>query len=368
MSCIRATATHLPPYEYDQQTILQWIRRWLGPRGERLGRILEAFHTGLVERRRGVITIEHAFQPRGFGTRNDEYIEAVTSMGEAAVRKVLDRAGIEPSDVDHFITSSCTGFMIPSVDAILAHRLGMKPSLSRLPITQHGCAGGAVALRQAHEHLLAFPGDVVLVMAAEAPSVTFQLEDFSPENVLSAALFGDGAAAAVLTGEGGADDPHILGAESRMFPDSAHLMGWKVLDSGLKIILTKEVPEAVRVHAPEAIRSFLGAHGLGIGDVRHYLLHPGGRKIIEGFEELFGFQAGELDITRRVLARHGNLSSATILFILDEALREGRGSAGDFGLLVAFGPGFGCESLLLRWGVEAPRIGSPALPATARAR
>jgi alkylresorcinol/alkylpyrone synthase len=231
----------------------------------------------------------------------------------------------------------------------------MKPSLARLPITQHGCAGGAVALRQAQEHLVAHPDHVVLVLAAEIPSVTFQPDDYSPENIVSTSLFGDGAAAVLLTADGEGDALRLVGADSTMFPSSLDLMGFHLTNGGLKIVLSKKVPEAIRAHAPLALARFLARHGLGLGEIRHFLLHPGGRKIIEGFEELLGLEDGALQVTRDVLARHGNLSSATVLFILDDFVRNDRGARGDLGLLVAFGPGFGCESLLLRWGVPAPR-------------
>jgi len=363
MSIIRSAATALPPYQYDQATVLEEVRRWLGPHAERFPRLLAAYDRGLVRTRRSVMPLEEIFRARTFEEKNDLYMRSAADLGERAVRGALQRAGLAPGDVDYFISASCTGFMIPSLDAILAHRLGMKPSLGRLPINQHGCAGGAVALRQAHEHLRAHPGHTVLVLAAEIATVTFQLDDLTPENIVSTSLFADGAAAAVLTTDGPEDAPRILDADSRLFPDSADLMGFALRNSGLKIVLSRRVPSRIRQHAPRAIEDFLGRRGLGLGDIDHFLLHPGGRKIIEGFEEAFGLGEGALRETRDVLARHGNLSSATVLYILEEHLRAGRGERGDLGLLVAFGPGFGCESLLLSWGVPAPRLRAPAQPA-----
>ncbi len=355
MSTLRATATALPAHSYDQATIRDHVLRWLGSRATGFARVLATFERGLVRTRGSAVPIEEVFADRSFEEKNRAYMRAAVEMGERAVVAALDRARLAPRDIDFFISASCTGFMIPSVDALIAHRLGMKASLGRLPITQHGCAGGAVALRQAHDHLLAHPGHRVLALAVEVPSVTFQREDFTPENVVSASLFGDGAAAAVLETEGADEDARILGCDSRMFPDSADLMGFDLRNGGLKIVLSKRVPEEIRRHAPPAIAAFLAAMGADLPSIRHFLLHPGGRKIIEGFERAFALPPGGLDATRAVLARHGNLSSATVLFLLDEHLRNRRAAPGDLGLLVAFGPGFGCESLLLRWGPAPPR-------------
>jgi predicted naringenin-chalcone synthase len=365
MGTIRATATAVPAFTYDQRVSRVHVERWLGPRAHEFRRILAAFESGLVGTRSSILPIEEIFLPRTFKEKNDLYMRGAVELGERAVRGCLDRAGLVPSDIDFFISSSCTGFMIPSVDALLAHRLGMKASMARLPITQHGCAGGAVALRQAHEHLLAYPDHKVLVMAVEIPTVTIQLDDLSPENLVSTSLFGDGAAAALLTSAGGADEPTIFATDSCMFPDSEDLMGWQLRDTGLKIVLSKRVPTEIKAHAPPAILDFLARHGFGLEDIDHYLLHPGGRKIIDGFEASFGLANDELRPTRDVLRKHGNLSSATVLYILDEHLRAGRGQRGDLGLLVAFGPGFGCESLLLRWGARAPREASLETPAEA---
>ncbi|HEX5136453.1 MAG TPA: type III polyketide synthase [Planctomycetota bacterium] len=367
MSTIRSTGIAIPPYTYDQKTSRLHVERWLGDRAHHFRRVLDAFESGLVETRSSVLPIEEIFLPRTFREKNDLYAKGALELGERAVRACLDRAGLEPGDIDYFITSSCTGFMIPGVDALLAHRMRMKPSLGRLPISQHGCAGGAVALRQAHEHLAAHPGHRVLVLAVEIPTVTLQLDDLSPENLISTSLFGDGAAAAVLTSGGRGGEPAIVATESCMFPESEDLMGWELRDSGLKILLSKRVPSEIKAHAPGAIIGFLARQGVGIEEIGHYLLHPGGRKIIDGFEASFSLTRNELGSTRSVLRKHGNLSSATVLFVLDEHLRAGHGKRGDLGLLVAFGPGFGCESLLLHWGPRAARRERPATEAPVEA-
>jgi alkylresorcinol/alkylpyrone synthase len=261
----------------------------------------------------------------------------------------LEKARIGPGSIDRFISTSCTGFMIPSLDAVLAHRLGMKQRLSRLPITEHGCAAGAVALAEACAHLKAYPDHRVLVLSVELASLTFLRDDLSPENIIASGLFGDGAAAVVLTTEPRAGRPEIVTVESQLFPGSADLMGFKLTDAGLKLILSRDIPDAIQEHAVPALHDFLARNGLTPARVRHWLLHPGGRKIVESFERALGLGQNGLVRSREILRRRGNLSSTTVLCMLHDLLAEGGTKAGDLGVLVAFGPGFGAEMLLLRW-------------------
>jgi alkylresorcinol/alkylpyrone synthase len=349
MSYIVATATRSASHVIHQPLVKQKARAWLnGSRGA-LSSALSAFDSGLVERRSSVIPIDDVFRARSFGASNDLYIEHAVELATAVTRDALRNAELEPTDVDFFVSTSCTGFMIPSVDAHVAERLGMKPSIRRLPITEHGCAGGAVALGCAHEHLVAHPSHRALVVAVELPSLTFQLGDRSPANVVSAALFGDGAAAAVLSAEGARGRPRIARIASHRFPDSLDWMGFRLKDSGLHVVLSREIPRRVRAAARELVLSFLEDCGVGMSDVRHLMFHPGGRKILEAFAETLELPPDALAASRAVLREHGNLSSATVLFVLEEQLRSVAAKPGDHGLLLAFGPGFGAELLLLKW-------------------
>lgn len=355
MASIVATATKSAAHVYPQPEIREHARAWLNGTLTRKGEgghaahALSAFENGLVEQRSSAIPLEEVFRARSFGASNDRYIECAVELATAVADQALRNAGLAARDVDFFVSTSCTGFMIPSVDAHVAERLGMKPGLRRLPITEHGCAGGAVALGCAHDHLAANPGRVALVVAVELPSLTFQVGDRSPANVVSAALFGDGAAAVVLTSQPRPGFPRITRVASHRFPESLDWMGFKLKDSGLHVILSSEIPRQVLTHARELVVGFLDDSGLAIGDVRHLLFHPGGRKILEAFERTLELPPDALFASRKVLRDHGNLSSATVLFILDEHLRRREARCGDHGLLLAFGPGFGAELVLLQW-------------------
>jgi predicted naringenin-chalcone synthase len=349
MSSLLASAVRSGAFQYAQTTVKQHVRAWLNGEGMRHERVLAAFDSSLVERRSSVVPIEEVFRARSFGASNDQYIRHAVELATEVAEEALKTAGIAPRDVDYFVSSSCTGFMIPSLDAHVAERLGMKPTLRRLPITEHGCAGGAVALAHAHDHLLAHQDHVALVVSVELPSLTFQSGDRAPGNVVSSALFGDGAAAVVMTAPPVAGRPRIVRSGSRRFEKSLDWMGFHLRDSGLHVVLSPEIPRQVRAAAKELVEGFLDQSNLTLADVQHFLFHPGGRKILEAFEQTLALPEAALAASRRVLRDHGNLSSATVLFIVNDYLTRATGQSGDKGLLLAFGPGFGAELLLLEW-------------------
>lgn len=349
MATIVSTAVRVGSYEYEQAAVKGHVERWLNGAGVPLQRALASFDRTLVQRRTSVEPVDFVFGPRGLGQSNDRYKHHASDLATQAVAACLEEADVPPRDIDLLISTSCTGIMIPSVDAVIAGRLGMKSSLQRLPITEHGCAGGAVALSLAHDHLTAYPDHRVVVVSVELPSLTFQPGDRSASNVISAALFGDGAAAVLLGTAPQPGHPRIRSSASHQFADSLDWMGFDLRDSGLHIVLSPRIPRKVREEAPPLIREFLAAQGLRVDQIQHFLFHPGGRKIVEAFEETLELSAGALTISRRVLTEHGNLSSATVLFILREYLQHGIGAPGDRGLMVAFGPGFSAQLLLLEW-------------------
>jgi alkylresorcinol/alkylpyrone synthase len=264
------------------------------------------------------------------------------------VQEALDRASITPQDVDLFITVSCTGVMIPSVDAYLAQQMGFRSNVRRLPITELGCAAGAAGLTRALEYLRAYPEATVLLAAIELPTLTFQRKDFSQANLISAVLFGDGAAAAVITGRD-ARGPAILDSESFLFPESIDAMGFDLRDTGFHIVLAKEVPQLIRDRIGGLVDDFLARHSLTRKQVKSWLLHPGGQKLLAYMEQELGLCRCEVEPSWDVLRDYGNLSSASVLFVLNECLARGKMNAGDRGLLAAFGPGFSAEMLLLQW-------------------
>ena len=349
MSTVLATATQTGRYEYDQSSVKDQVKVWLNGSGRRLERVVRAFDHDQVQTRTSVEPIDYIFSKRSFEESNNCYIKHAVELATQVTTQCLENAGLKPTDIDYVISTSCTGIMIPSVDAVVAERLGMKSSLRRLPITEHGCAAGAVALAQAHDYLIAHPEATVLIIAVEIPSLTFQPNDKTPTNVISTALFGDGAAAVILRSTPQAGQPRILQTKSHRFPNSLDWMGFELKNTGLQIVLSREVPDRVREASRAVIEEFLTECDISLEEIDHFLLHPGGGKIIQAFEETLELGPDDLDLSRSVLRRFGNLSSATVLFILHEAIQRRVSRSGDRGLMMAFGPGFGAELLLMDW-------------------
>ena len=362
----RSRAAHLlslerfvPPYRYTQAEVVPWIRRWLEPMPEHAReRLLAVYDTAGVARRGSVVPIEEVFRPRGFEAKNDLYVQAAREAGICLARAALRGAGIPPADIALIVSVSCTGFMIPAVDAYVADALSLGPRLARLPITESGCAGGVVGLARALDFLIANPSRAAVVLALEFSSLTFQDWDRSPANVISAAIFGDGGAAAVLVG---AEHPRAQGpalaraldSESLFYPASTEMMGFRLRDEGLQIILDKGLSPFVKQVVAGSVDGFLERRGLTRGDVQHFVLHPGGRRIIDAMAAELQLPPDALDATQAVLAEHGNMSSVTVLFVLEELLRSRRPAPGEVGLLAAFGPGFGAELMLIEFASRA---------------
>ena len=354
MSHLMSLARYLPPYEYGQGEVTDWVRRWLEKSSApNLRRLLGVYAASAVEARRSVIPIEDIFAGRDFETQNDVYVRAARQAGVELTKHAMERANLDPRDVTLLLSVSCTGFAIPSLDAYVADALGMGPALARLPITESGCAGGVVGLARANDFLMAHPDGCAVVLCVELASLTFQRWDVSPTNVVSTALFGDGGAAAVLVGDRHpAADRAVarLGAfGSHFFPASTHLMGFRLRNQGLQIILDRGLTAFLRRHIAPAVDRFLEAQGLNRNEIDRWILHPGGRRVVEAMVEQLGLDEADLAPTRRILARHGNMSSVTVLFVLDEIL--GSASARqERALIGAFGPGFAAELGLLDLG------------------
>jgi alkylresorcinol/alkylpyrone synthase len=260
----------------------------------------------------------------------------------------LQRAGLRPDEVDLIITVSCTGFMIPSLDAHLINLMGFRSNVRRMPFTELGCAAGAMALGRAADFLKANPGGNVLIIAVELPSLTFQRKDISQANLISSILFGDGAAAVLVTGRH-VPGPKIMVSETYTFPDSLGAMGFDLRDSGFHILLAKDVPEMIGDKIRDLVNGFLERHGKKFQDIKGWILHPGGARLLGNVEIALGLTKCQTQPSWDILGNVGNLSSATILFILQEWLEKRPLKSGEYALAAAFGPGFSAEFLLLQW-------------------
>jgi alkylresorcinol/alkylpyrone synthase len=355
MAVLLAVERFLPPYRYEQEVVVEWVRRWLERSGDAQAmRLLSVYATAGVRTRASVVPIERVFAPADFEAQNDLYIEHARRIALDLSRRALEAGGLAPSDVDAIVSVSCTGFMIPAVEAYVADALKMGPRLMRLPITESGCAGGIVGLARACDFLIAHPERAALVLGIELSSLTFQPWDLAAANVVSTAIFGDGGAALLLVGDrhpkakrGGL--ARLVDFDSQFFPGTTHLMGFRLRNPGLQIVLDRELAPFVRRQVVSAVEGFLRPRELKRSDVARWILHPGGRRIIEVMVEALELTPEDLAATDAVLAAHGNMSSVTVLFVLDEMLRAHRPPAGSRGVMGAFGPGFGAEFALLEF-------------------
>jgi alkylresorcinol/alkylpyrone synthase len=354
MPSVLALERYLPPYRYDQGTVTKWVEGWLTENGAHdSSRLLSVYAAAGVNTRASVLPIEEIFVPGDFESRNDRYREIAIAAGTDVARRALASSRLSPAEIGLVVSISCTGFMIPAVDAYVSDALGLGPRLARLPITESGCAGGVVGLARAADYLSAHPEQAALVLSLEFSSLTFQRWDRSPTNIISTAIFGDGGAAVVLAGcrhpryaEG---KVRIEGAESRFFPGTSHFMGFRLRNQGLQIVLDRDLAPFVRREVAAAVRGFLAGCGVSRSDVSRWILHPGGRKVIEAMVASLDLSPGDLAATERVLSEHGNMSSATVLFVLEDILRAEAPRPGEKGVLGAFGPGFGAEFILLEF-------------------
>lgn len=344
---IASTAIAVPKHVITRELVEAQIGRVFSLSGRRLEAVLEIVAHSRIERRYSIFPVEYLIEPRPLEQISREYRDHSLCLGRRAAQQALDRAGIASQEVDMILTVSCTGFMIPSLDACLAPEIGLRPNIRRLPVTELGCAAGAAGLAMARDYVRARPGATVLLVAVELPTLTFQRRDLSQANLVSTILFGDGAAAAVVTGQP-RRGPHIVDSESFLFPDSLDAMGFDLRDSGFHIILSKEVPQMVRERIGGLVDGFLARHSLTRSDLQAYILHPGGQKLLHFMEQELGLRDGLTRPSWDVLRDFGNLSSASVLFVLHQWLNRGM-RPGDRGLLAGFGPGFSAEMLLLQW-------------------
>lgn len=348
MATITTVATAVPPYVIPQADAAAEMQRHFAFGPARLRSLASFFENSRVKQRYSVLPLDELSKPRSLTESTQIYREHASGLARKVASDCLAQAGMRAQDVDLLITASCTGIMIPSIDAHLINDLGFRSNVRRLPITELGCAAGACALSRAREFLRAFPGSNALVVAVELPSLTFQRDDVSAANLVSSAIFGDGAAAALLTSRD-TPGPRIVDTESYLFPHSLEAMGFDLEDGGLHIVLSKDVPELIRSQVKALVESLIARNDLGREELSFFVLHPGGRKVLGYLEEELGLTRASTQASWDVLRDYGNLSSASVLFVLREVLTRCHPAAGEAGLMAAFGPGFSSEMLLLQW-------------------
>jgi len=345
------------PDRYERQADLAaWFQSVGGGKGEATPECIERFfaRTG-VEGRHIVLPKETYAGLGGFGERNALWLKHALVLGNAAVEGALNRAGLDPSEVALFVSHSVTGIAAPSLDArIIAARGDFASSCRRLPLFGLGCVAGAAGIARVSEYLRANPTHAAIVLCVEICSLTFQLSDTSIANVIGSALFGDGAACVVMVGSKhrlayAGNGVSVMDSRSVFFPGTERTMGWDIVDNGFRIILSGSVPELAGGPFSTAARQFLSDHRLAPSQITHWVGHPGGPAVINAIEDGLNLARGTLDASRRTLARVGNLSSASVLVMMEDMLHGNRPEAIGSGLLYAMGPGFCAELVLLRW-------------------
>jgi alkylresorcinol/alkylpyrone synthase len=333
---LAAIATAVPPYALGQEEVTRRARLLYAQLGAAdAERIMPVFANSSIERRYSCVPIDWYEQPRGWTERNALYLDHAQTLLERAARDCLDRAGLTVRDIDAVVTVSTTGIATPSLDALLSNRMGMRPDVKRLPIFGLGCAGGVLGLARAADWARAMPGARVLFLVVELCALSFRRNDTSKSHIVATALFGDGAAAAILSSD--SDGASFGPSGEHLFPDTLGIMGWDVGEDGLKAVFSRDIPALVRREMRDASTAFLARHGLALHDIDRFVCHPGGAKVVSALEEAFRIAENALTAERAVLRDYGNMSAATLLFVLERVMREApRGRL----LLTAMGPGF----------------------------
>lgn len=365
MPAVGAAHTALPLHQYTQDQLIAAFRELWAAKYFNVDRI-EQFHRNVMVGSRSLaLPLEKYRELSGFADSNKAYLEASMEILERMVGELLYDAGVKPSEIHAIISTSVTGIAVPSLDARLMNRIPFPHSVKRLPLFGLGCMGGAAGISRAADYLKGHPAENVLFFSVELCSLTLQREDLSVANIVSSGLFGDGAAAVILVGDQspirdrihpglslpgkpGIRAPRILDNRSCFFPGTERVMGWDMQDTGFQVVLDPGVPEFARQNIRPGLEAFLKDHNLTIEDIDVWIAHPGGPKVITGMEEGLGLAQGTLNLSMESLQKYGNLSSASVLFILKEALASNP-PPGSFGVLLAMGPAFAAEYSLLQW-------------------
>jgi alkylresorcinol/alkylpyrone synthase len=343
----------LPEHRHTQDALTDMFAALLDDPAR--GRLARRFHeSAMVQTRHTVLPLDAYAQLEGFGAANDAFVEHAVELGATAITGALADAGLCPTDVDVVFSTTVTGVAAPSIEARIAGRIGLRPDVKRVPMFGLGCVAGAAGVGRLHDYLRGDPDGVAVLVSVELCSLTLQRADDSTANLVASGLFGDGASAVLAVGDRRAGSvpnvsgPRVLDSRSHLYPDTQRTMGWDVTSTGLKIVLDANVPSLARRYLGTDVREFLGDHGLTVDDITAWVCHPGGPKVIDSIQETLGLPAEALELTWRSLASVGNLSSSSVLHVLRDTI-EKHPPSGSPGVLMAMGPGFCSELVLLEW-------------------
>jgi alkylresorcinol/alkylpyrone synthase len=354
MTLIAGAASAFPTHYYDQETLIAYLRNYWQAGGRlNLQRLESIQRNTSIKGRYLALPIDSYDQLSGFSESNQAWQESALQLGKEVLCSLFDSTRIDPSGISMLTFTTVTGLSVPSLDARLMNVLPFRQDMKRMPIFGLGCLAGAAGVARVGDYLDGHPGEAAVLLSVELCSLTIQKDDLSIENIVASGLFGDGAAAVLLVGDKHplADDkmPRIVESRSVFFPNSEHIMGWEFRNTGMKVLLSADVSIVAENEVPPVMKAFLAEHDLEIGDITHWIAHPGGPKVIEALERGLALEPDALDISRTSLAEVGNISSTSVLLILEETLRLHRPPRGTYGMMMAMGPAFSAELVLLQW-------------------
>ena len=353
MKIIGATSA-FPKHYYSQEMLFAALQQYWGERMVK-PEVLRRLHKNVgVDGRFLALPIDAYPLLSGWGEANDHWIRTALELGYCSVSRALTAAGLEAGEIGALFFTSVTGIASPSIDARLINRMGFSPNLKRVPMFGLGCVAGAAGIARAADYVRAYPEQAAIVLAVELCSLTLQRDDLSVANMISAGLFGDGAGAVVVAGEKcetrrPSSGPRILATRSVFYPETEEMMGWDISEKGFRIVLSPEVPDLIRRQLGNDVDQFLADLGRDRSEVNSWVLHTGGPKVLQATAAALGLENGQLDASWECLRRVGNLSSASVLVVLEDVMKNRRPAPGTLGLLAAMGPGFCSELVALEW-------------------
>jgi alkylresorcinol/alkylpyrone synthase len=346
---IAGTGVAFTPYRYNQDEVTRELTKVGGPEFMRFAR------TSGVDHRNLALPVSRYPQMSGFTEANAAYIDVASELGRQAVLSALDSANIAPDEVDVIVTVSSTGIAVPTIDARIASSIGLRPDVKRIPLFGLGCVAGAAGMARVHDYLRGFPGHVAVLLSVELCSLTLQHDDTSIPALIGVCLFGDGAASVVVTGADRVPNspavksgPKVLDTRSRLLPGTVDVMGWNITSNGFQLVMSKDVPKMADCHLRGEVDAFLADHGLTVADISTWVCHPGGPKVIESITNAIELPQDALAQSWNSMRDHGNMSSVSVLDVLRRTIADPPPD-GSLGVMLAMGPGFGFELILLSW-------------------
>lgn len=349
---IISVGTAVPHNSFKQKDVKNVVKAMFGDKIAAIDRMIQIFDNSAIGERFFCVPMEWFLEDHDFAEKNALYITQATQLSIQAIEKCLSKTDFEVQDIDKIFFVSSTGIATPSIDAHIINEMHFHKHVKRTPIWGLGCAGGTVGLTQAFEYTTAFPTEKVLLVTVELCGLTFQRQDFSKSNIIATALFGDGAAAVLVSGDKvpihGNTSIEILNTRSTIWEKTQSVMGWEITGRGLQVIFSKDIPNFVRKNMQVNITDFVHEQGLSLDDIKHFIIHPGGIKVINAYQEALTLQDKNVVFEKEIIAKYGNMSSPTVLFVLEKFMKCNV-AQGEYGIITALGPGFSSEILLIKW-------------------